>query len=128
LKIVVAGPAGSAIKGVVYFSETPAAKYAPTSQVSVVAHIRGLTPGRHGFHIHENGVCDPPGYTTAGGHFDPGPFGHSNPVDSNHSYHAGDLASLEANSAGVAHLEYVTSRVTLRQSSGNALSLFDAKR
>lgn len=52
--------------------------------VHITIHVTGhpsiLAPGRHGVHIHEVGVCDPPGFTTAGGHFDPGPFGNSNTV------------------------------------------------
>jgi superoxide dismutase, Cu-Zn family len=76
--------------------------------------------------VHENGICEPPAFTTAGGHFDPGPFGNSKPVDANHPYHAGDLANLGASAAGVAHLEYTTSRFTLRQNAGNQLSVFDA--
>jgi Cu-Zn family superoxide dismutase len=58
----------------------------------------------------------------AGGHFDPGPFGNSNP-DANHPFHMGDLPSLEANGAGRAVFEHRTSRITL---SPGPLSLFDA--
>jgi Cu-Zn family superoxide dismutase len=118
------GPSG--VEGVVYFTESPVDKYGPVSEVSVVAHITGLVPGLHGFHVHENGICEPPAFASAGGHFDPGPFGSSTPVDANHPYHAGDLAQLEANPGEVAHLEYETSRFTLRQNPGNQLSLFDA--
>jgi Cu-Zn family superoxide dismutase len=121
---VLVGPTG--ISGVVYFTESPVDKYSPVSEVSVVAHVRGLTSGAHGFHVHEIGLCEPPAFLSAGGHFDPGPFGNSTPVDANHPYHAGDLAQLEANAAGVAHLEYETSRFTLRQNAGNQLSVFDA--
>jgi superoxide dismutase, Cu-Zn family len=123
-RAILLGPAG--IQGVVYFTESPVDKYSPVSVVSVVAHVTGLTPGLHGFHVHENGVCDPPSFLTAGGHFDPGPFGNSMPVDANHPYHAGDLPNLEANEAGVAHLNAETTRFTLRQNVGNLLSLFDA--
>jgi Cu-Zn family superoxide dismutase len=120
----IVGPNG--VSGEVLFTESPVDKYTPVSTVWVVAHVKGLTPGLHGFHIHENGTCDPPAFATAGGHFDPGPFGNSTPVDANHPYHAGDLANLEANAAGVAHLSYETSRITLRQNPGNLLSVFDA--
>ena len=117
---------GNGVEGHVWFTESPVDKYTPVSEVKVVAHIKGLTPGLHGFHVHENGTCDPPAYLTAGAHFDPGPFGNSVPVDANHPYHLGDLPNLEANAGGVAHVEFETSRFTLRQNAGNLLSIFDA--
>ena len=123
-RAIVEGPTG--VGGVVYFTESPLDKFGPVSEVKVLARIEGLPPGAHGFHIHENGICEPPAFTTAGGHFDPGPFGNSTPVDANHPYHLGDLPQIEANNAGVGHLEYTTSRFTLRQNAGNMLSIFDA--
>ena len=39
--------------------------------VKVVADIKGLKPGSHGFHIHEYGDCSAPNGTSAGGHFNP---------------------------------------------------------
>ena len=118
------GSLGSGISGEAVFTEL-ISRHSPVSEVRVVVHVVGLEPGRHGFHVHESGVCAAP-FTTAGGHFDPGPFGSSTPVDANHPYHAGDLPNLEVNAAGVGHLEYVTSRFTLRQNTGNALSALDA--
>jgi Cu-Zn family superoxide dismutase len=125
-RAVIRGAPGSGIEGQVRFVQTPAREDYPLPTVEVIAQVRGLTPGRHGFHIHETGVCEPPGYTTAGGHFDPGPFGNSTPVDGNHPYHLGDLPPLEANAAGVAELRVTTSRITLTVSPGNQLTVFDA--
>src|SRR5207247_217135 len=42
------------------------------SGVQVVLEMRGMPAGAHGVHVHEVGTCDPPGFTTAGGHFNPG--------------------------------------------------------
>jgi Cu-Zn family superoxide dismutase len=76
-------------------------------------------------HIHEIGSClstaDPP-FSDAGGHFDPGPFGFSNPPDSNHPFHMGDIPNLEVGDNGVGHLKHITSRITL---SPGPLSIFD---
>jgi Cu-Zn family superoxide dismutase len=116
----VVGPAG--VSGDVRFTQAPADDNFPEPGVWVVARVKGLTPGLHGFHIHENGVCEPPAFLTAGGHFDPGPSGNSQP-DANHPFHLGDLPNLVANEAGVAHLNAETSRVTL---SPGPLSIFDA--
>ena len=36
--------------------------------VLVRADIENLPPGAHAFHIHETGECEPPDFTSAGGH------------------------------------------------------------
>ena len=115
------------IQGVVNSGITGEAKFIQTDDgvipnVRVIVHVRGLIPNTaHGLHIHETGVCTPPTYASAGGHFDPGPSSNTNP-DGNHPFHMGDLNSLQANSDGEANLEYVTSRISL---SPGPLSLFD---
>src|SRR3569623_1071007 len=38
-----------------------------------------LKPGKHAVHIHEKGDCDCDGFKCAGGHFDPGPSGNTDP-------------------------------------------------
>jgi len=89
--------------------------------VEIIAKVSGLTPGAHGFHLHAVGKCQPD-FTAAGGHFDPGPAGNTDP-DANHPYHMGDLANLVADASGNAFLRTTTSRVTL---SAGPLSLLDA--
>jgi len=37
----------------------------------IVADITGLTPGKHGFHIHDFGDCSSSDGSSAGGHFKP---------------------------------------------------------
>lgn len=89
--------------------------------VEVTGEINGLPPNtKHGFHIHQKGACEPD-FNAAGGHFDPGPFGETNP-DSNHPFHMGDLPNLVADANGKATFSYNTNRVTL---SPGPLSLFD---
>src|SRR5580700_311862 len=39
--------------------------------VLIVAELSGLPPGQHGMHIHAVGKCEPPAFTSAGGHFNP---------------------------------------------------------
>ena len=114
--------------GVVDFTQSPADENLPEPTVDVVARVKSelLTPGDHGMHIHENGTCTrgtPTTFSSAGGHFDPGPFGNSTPVDLNHPYHMGDLPNLEVNEAQEGHLRHTTSRITL---SPGPLSVFDA--
>jgi Cu-Zn family superoxide dismutase len=68
--------------------------------------------GKHAVHIHEKGDCECDGFKCAGGHFDPGPSGNSDP-DANHGFHAGDLPSITVDDDGNGELEAITTRVTL---------------
>jgi len=88
---------GNKVHGVVTFTETG-------TTVKVVAHIEGLTPGKHGFHIHEFGDCSSKDGSSAGGHFNPGNAPHGAPEAAQR--HAGDMGNIEADQNGVAHLEY----------------------
>lgn len=89
--------------------------------VLIVVEVFGLEPGTvHGCHIHETGKCEP-NFKAAGGHFDPGPYGMTNP-DANHPFHMGDIPNLTADEEGRAFFEHRTSRITL---SAGPLSLFD---
>jgi superoxide dismutase, Cu-Zn family len=123
-RATIAGAPGSGIEGEVRLTELDG--NTPTPGVRIVARIKGppgaLTPGRHGFHIHETakGGCTPP-FTSAGGHFDPGPAGNPDP-DVNHPYHTGDLPNLMVDSNGVGTVDATTSRVTL---SPGPLSILD---
>ena len=58
----------------------------------LVVSVTGLTPGRHGIHVHESGACTPPDFQSAGGHFNPDAKEHGlqNPAGP----HAGDLPNL----------------------------------
>ena len=120
----IAGPPGSGIKGEVTFVELKGNFPAPG--VDIEARISGppgdLAAGPHGVHVHENakGGCLPP-YTSAGGHFDPGPAGNPDP-DVNHPFHMGDLPNLVVDQLGVGEMEARTSRITL---SPGPLSVFD---
>lgn len=71
-----------------------------------------VKPGKHAVHIHEKGDCECDGFVCAGGHFDPGPSGNSDP-DVNHGYHAGDLPNITIDENGMGELETITTRVTL---------------
>ncbi|MXZ44201.1 MAG: superoxide dismutase family protein [Gammaproteobacteria bacterium] len=89
--------------------------------VDVYIRVTGLADeaGLHAVHIHETGSCDP--CSAAGGHFDPGPHGHSHP-DGNHPFHSGDLVNIRVDESGDGELRTTTSRITL---SPGPLSIFD---
>jgi Cu-Zn family superoxide dismutase len=66
--------------------------------------VKGLTPGFHGFHVHETGACDA-GFSGAGGH--------DNPTAQTHGAHAGDMPPLLVGSDGRANARFTTSSLTL---------------
>jgi Cu-Zn family superoxide dismutase len=79
--------------------------------VKVLAEIRGLTPGKHGFHIHEFGDTSSPDAMSAGSHFDPTMTKHhGSPTEM--PRHVGDLGNLEASARGVARVELVLPNLT----------------
>jgi Cu-Zn family superoxide dismutase len=110
---------GEGITGTATFSEV---KHGTGSAVHIELSASGLKPGQHGVHLHAIGKCEPPAFTAAGGHFDPGPAGNTDP-DANHPYHMGDLPNLSVGDDGKGTLTAVTTRVTL---TGGPLSVFDS--
>jgi Cu-Zn family superoxide dismutase len=88
--------------------------------VDITVSASGLKPGLHGVHLHAVGKCEPD-FAAAGGHFDPGPAGNTDP-DANHPFHMGDIPNLEVGQDGKGTLKAVTTRVTL---SDGPLSIFD---
>jgi Cu-Zn family superoxide dismutase len=67
--------------------------------VAVRVHLVGLSPGYHGVHIHEKGVCVAPDFKWAGGHFNP--FGAEHGLKNPKGRHVGDLGNLLVNQDGV---------------------------
>lgn len=81
-------------------------------------NLAGLTPGEHGFHVHENPDCGDSG-KNAGGHYDPDNTGrHEGPYGNGH---LGDLPRLVVDAAGVASVAVVAPRVRLSDLPGRAL-------
>lgn len=94
---------GQQVSGKVQFTQT-------SNGVLVEAKVTGLTPGRHGFHIHERGNCMGDG-TAAGPHFNPHTGQHGAPTDPQR--HAGDLGNLDADANGVATYKAEVSGLTV---------------
>ncbi len=109
----IANLAGPDLKGKAKFTEYDVDGW---KYVRIVVDVEGLNgqlkPGRHAMHIHEKGDCECDGFKCAGGHFDPGPNGNSDP-DANHGYHAGDLPNIVVDENGKGHVETITTRITL---------------
>jgi Cu-Zn family superoxide dismutase len=79
--------------------------------VRVKLDLSQVTPGTHGIHFHEKGLCEGPDFKSAGEHFNPAgkEHGMKNPKGT----HAGDMPNIEANSSGVVKREFVVKGVTL---------------
>ncbi len=95
---------GNSAAGVVKFSSVEGG-------VKVAGSISGLTPGKHGFHIHQFGDCSSLDGKSAGAHFNPENHKHGGP-DSEEK-HVGDLGNIEADAEGLANIEVVLPFVSL---------------
>jgi superoxide dismutase, Cu-Zn family len=96
---------GSSVGGTVTFTEQ-------AGKVRVVVNATGLSPGSHGFHVHEKGDCSAPDGTSAGGHFNPTAAPHGDP-SKGHSHHAGDMPKLMADKTGKVQVSFNMKGVTL---------------
>lgn len=90
-------------------------------KVLVDARIDGLSPGLHGFHVHEKGDCSAPDAMSAGGHFNPGGKPHGGPEQAEH--HAGDFGNLNADTSGKASLQLAVpaSQISLKKGEANSI-------
>jgi Cu-Zn family superoxide dismutase len=92
---------GNKVSGTVTFI-----READGNGVRIKADINGLTPGKHGFHLHEKGDCSAPDASSAGGHFNPTHMNHGAPTAT--PRHAGDFGNITADKNGNAKLDMVS--------------------
>jgi len=94
----------SSVEGVVTLTQED------NGPTTVNVRITGLTPGPHGFHLHEYGDTTN-GCISTGAHFNPNNQTHGAPEDG--IRHAGDLGNIVANADGVAEATIVDSQIPL---------------
>jgi Cu-Zn family superoxide dismutase len=103
--VAVVHPLGnSKVSGKVTFTQTK-------SGVEIVGEFAGLTPGEHGFHVHEFGDCSMADGKCAGGHFNPTTQPHAGPDDAKR--HVGDLGNVKADASGKATYKRVDKMISL---------------
>lgn len=95
---------GNKVSGTVTFTEV-------ADGVQVHAEITGLTPGNHGFHVHEFGDCTATDGSSAGAHFNPTNQPHAGP-DAD-ARHVGDMGNIETDASGMAKLDYLDHSMSL---------------
>ncbi|XP_061345398.1 superoxide dismutase [Cu-Zn], chloroplastic-like [Gastrolobium bilobum] len=94
----------SAVEGVVKITQQD------NGPTTVNVRVSGLTPGPHGFHLHEYGDTTN-GCVSTGAHFNPNKLKHGAPKDE--MRHAGDLGNIVANADGVAEATIVDNQIPL---------------
>jgi Cu-Zn family superoxide dismutase len=95
---------GSQVRGEAKFTQVG-------NRVRVTAEITGLSPGAHGFHIHEKGDCSAADGMSTGGHFNPQSKKHGAPDTPDR--HAGDLGNLTADQSGKATLNMMVDGISV---------------
>lgn len=94
----------------------------------ITPDLSGLTPGIHGFHVHQHPDCGtamkdgkPVPGLAAGGHYDPGHAGHhSGPYADGH---LGDLPALTVDAEGRATLPILAPRLKVADIKGRSLMI-----
>jgi Cu-Zn family superoxide dismutase len=97
--------ADAKVKGVITFTQVG-------DDVEVTGQITGLTPGKHGFHVHQFGDVSSTDGMSTGGHFNPDGKKHGG----QHAMerHVGDLGNITADDKGVATLNMKDKMIKLQ--------------
>ena len=90
---------------------------------SIRVHVdsAGLAAGTYGIHVHATGLCEAPGFTTAGTHWNPS--GRQHGRDNPQGAHMGDLPNLVVDASAHGSVDYAIGEASL---GGGANPLLDA--
>ena len=86
--------------------------------VTISVEANGMPAGTYAVHVHSAGRCDPPGYESAGPHWNPTSRQHGRLNPQGH--HLGDLPNLAVDARGYGSVEFAIAGASLRGST-NAL-------
>lgn len=98
--------ADSSLSGKAILTDTP-------EGLKISLSLENVPPGKHGFHIHENGACGDEG-KAAGGHYNPEGVLHGLLFKDGFEHaHAGDFGNIEIRPSGSGQFETVVQGLTL---------------
>lgn len=87
--------------------------------VNVKLKVEGLSPGFHGFHVHEFSSCEPPHFKSAGNHLNP--EGNEHGLMHPKGAHLGDFPNIEADDKGEVDVELLLEGATLLEDKNSLL-------
>jgi superoxide dismutase, Cu-Zn family len=98
--------------------------------LELATKLKGLAPGEHGFHLHENGSCapadkdgKPAAGMAAGSHFDPDATkAHKGPGGGGHK---GDLPKLEVDAKGNANAKLKVAGLKMEDVAGKSIMIHE---